>query len=139
MVHGIAPVARPSAPAFWAAVATQRRAISVVGEQNGKDCDHADRAPAASWRAGRDAPGRRRRGLPGMTLCGRSCVAEWVSGAQCQTRHAPVSGGLARAWSAAADAGAAPDAAAVPAAVPAAAPDAAPDAEAGEMGYSTRP
>ena len=33
---------------------------------------------AASFVAGRDAPDRRRRGLPGMTLCGRRCVAGWV-------------------------------------------------------------
>jgi len=40
-------------------VATQRRAISVVGEQNGEDCDHAARA------SGGLPPGRdRRTGLP---------------------------------------------------------------------------
>ncbi len=39
------PELRPSGPP----PATQRRAISVVGEQNGEDDDHADHAPAACF------------------------------------------------------------------------------------------
>ena len=39
---------RPSGPPL----ASQRRAISVVGEQNGKDCDHADRASGGDCGAG---------------------------------------------------------------------------------------
>ncbi len=35
--------------------------------------------------SGKRCSRRRRRGVPGMTLCGRSCLAGWFLGAQCQT------------------------------------------------------
>jgi len=57
---------RPSGPP----PAAQRRTSSVVIRGGREVCDHAARTPAASWRAGRDAPGRCRRGLPGSQLCG---------------------------------------------------------------------
>ncbi len=58
---------RPSGPPS----ASRRRAISVVGEQNGKGCDHADRAPAACFAAGGDAPGGFTAGVARRRHCAR--------------------------------------------------------------------
>ena len=86
----IAPVSvhqlRPSGPPM----APQRRAISVVEGQNGEDCDPADHASGGLMASLERCSQRFRRGLPGMTMCGRSFPAGGIKGAHCQTRHAPV-------------------------------------------------
>ena len=55
---------RPSGPPL----APQRRAISVVGEQNGEDCDHADHANGGLMANLEKCSQRCRRGLPGMVI-----------------------------------------------------------------------
>jgi len=58
---------RPSGPPL----ATQRRVISVVEGQNGENCDHADRASGGLKTNGKICWQHLRRGVPGMTMCGR--------------------------------------------------------------------
>ena len=62
---------RPSGPPL----ATQRRAISVVGEQNRENCDHADHANGGLLANGRRFSHRLRRGVPGPHLCEARRVA----------------------------------------------------------------
>lgn len=90
------PETRPSDPAFWAVfelrpsgppLATQRRVISVVGEQNGKDCDHADRANGGLLADGKRCSQRRRRGVPGSVIVRSVSLCRVVVPAQLRTPH----------------------------------------------------
>jgi len=66
-VHQLRPSGSP--------LATQRRAISVVEEQNGEDHDHADHASDGLLTNRERCFQRLRRGVPGPHLCGARCVA----------------------------------------------------------------
>ena len=69
--HGHRPQARPSAPAFWVACGDPA-SHGQRGHSGGywRDGDHAARAPAASWRSGRNALGAFAVGCPALALCG---------------------------------------------------------------------
>ena len=90
------PEPRPSGPPS----ATQRRTISVVGEQNGKDCDRAARA-SGGLMAGRErCTGSLSPWSARYDIVREGAQRRQASGAHCQTRHIPVGGCLARARSA---------------------------------------
>jgi len=74
---------RPSGPPL----ASQRRGISVVGEQNGKDCDHADRANGGLMASLEKCSQHFGRGVPGSVIVRSVSFCLGVVPAQFRTRH----------------------------------------------------